>query len=78
MGRHAQPRSRTNRDLLELTCALDGLTHLVGVDEFAAVAADHRGAFPALCGHVVTVGSMSAPPGPECASCVARVPAARP
>lgn len=63
------PPAGERHEFLELTCVVDGRAHLVAVDLFASTASAQRGVFPALCGHDVTAGSMSAPPGPACRSC---------
>jgi hypothetical protein len=61
--------ARKRRDHVELTCIVDGQAHLVVIDVFASAATARHTAFSALCGHSVTVGSMSAPPGPPCTAC---------
>lgn len=69
MRRQTRPPNEQRRELLELTCVVDGQTHLVPIDAFALAATAAEIAFPAVCGHPVTAGSMSAPPGPECRPC---------
>jgi hypothetical protein len=62
-------RATRRPELVELTCALDGNSHLVGLDVFAAAARSQNGVFPAVCGHEVMAVSMSTPPGPLCRPC---------
>ena len=55
---------------VELTCARDGLTHRVDEPAYAVGLAGHRGSFQAICGAVVLAGSLVAPLGRRCPTCV--------
>lgn len=52
-----------------MTCAADGRNHLVSDDATAAGLTAGHGKYEAVCGHVVTVAPMVAPPGPTCLDC---------
>ena len=47
-----------------MTCAADGLAHLVTDDAHAAGLAAGAGRYPALCGHQVAAAPLICPPGP--------------
>ncbi len=58
-----------------ITCAVDGLAHLVSDDALAAGLTASRGFYVARCGHQVAAAPLISPPGPRCPRCV--LPASR-
>ncbi|MEU4246290.1 hypothetical protein AB0F15_02655 [Amycolatopsis sp. NPDC026612] len=62
--------------LVHIRCDIDGYTHAVTEDEFAA--GRHDGRFRAVCGHVVLAAPMIEEPGrfdPGCREVLRRDPA---
>ena len=66
--------TRTKHAVL-MTCAVDGLAHLVSDDALAAGLTASRGFYAARCGHQVAAAPLISPPGPRCPRCV--LPASR-
>lgn len=56
-----------HRDGYLITCLVDGHEHVV--TEAAIVAGREQGQAAAACGHVVKIGSLTAPFGPPCTPC---------
>jgi len=55
--------------LLSMTCAADGLDHLVTAEAMAVGQVARTGVYGALCGAQVLSTSMMTPPGKRCRDC---------
>jgi len=55
-----------------MTCAFDGLEHAIGEKSFED--GHTGGVYSALCGYAVRPRSLTAPAGPQCASCARLIP----
>jgi len=69
--RAGRPRgsTRDDRTSVTITCVVDGRAHRVSDLQWGAAEADGRGRYEALCGHVVTAGSLTEPDGAPCSAC---------
>ena len=56
-----------------MTCAADGLAHLLTDDAHTAGLAAGNGLYRALCGHRVAAAPLICPPGPSCPRCATYV-----
>jgi hypothetical protein len=52
-----------------ITSVTDGRAHAVPDGQLATAAAERRGRYRALCGHLVVAASMVEPDGAPCRSC---------
>jgi hypothetical protein len=58
-----------------LTCAVDGLAHVVSDEAAAAGIADRSGTYTALCGHRVHAAALICASGKPCPQCAQQVEA---
>ncbi|MGI9000744.1 MAG: hypothetical protein ACR2GH_03680 [Pseudonocardia sp.] len=61
--------------LLSMTCAADGLDHLMTAEAMAAGQVARTGVYGALCGTQVLATSLMTPPGKRCRDCRATLTA---
>lgn len=57
------------RSCVELTCALDGLSHRVDDADYGVGMSGRHGRYRAICGRSVLASSLCALPGPPCSTC---------